>query len=86
VDTARPQPGDVVYLASEVVAPGRIFEIGARAVVLEVGADGLVIELNGESFACRFEAVVQRQACASRARSWARARPPRPVGPAPMAA
>lgn len=86
MDIARPEPGDVVYLASELVVAGRIYEIGTRAVVLDSGADELVVDLNGQSFAARFEDVAQRPARTSRARPWARTRSPRPVGPAPTAA
>jgi hypothetical protein len=72
VDTDRPEPGDVVYLASEVFAAGRIFEIGTRALVLEDRVEELQLELGGDTVSCRAEHVVTRQRRSSRASAWVR--------------
>jgi len=76
VETGRLEPGEVVYLVSEVFAAGRIFEIGARALVLEDDAGELSIELGGNTVSCRAEQVATRRPRASRAAAW----PRRPAG------
>jgi hypothetical protein len=81
VDTGRREPGEVVYLVSEVVAAGRILEIGTRALVVDARAGELAIELGGETVWCRAEQVAARRPRASRAAAWARppAAAPRPA-------
>ncbi len=72
VGTGRPEPGEVVYLVSEVVGAGRIFEIGTRALVLDVTTDALVVEVGGDMLSCGAEQVAARRSRASRAAAWAR--------------
>ena len=72
METARPQPGEVVYLVSEVFAAGRIFEIGTRALVLEDRAGSLALEVGGETLVCDAEQVACRRPRASRAGAWLR--------------
>jgi hypothetical protein len=81
VDAGRPQPGEIVYLASEVFAAGRIFEIGTRALVLEDRAGELSIELGGDSVSCPAEHLVTRRPRSSRAAAWPQrpAAAPRPA-------
>jgi hypothetical protein len=75
-------PGEVVYLAGEIAAGGRIFEIGARALVTDARDDELAIDLGGETVACRPDLVVRKRTRAPRAASWQR-RPRLLFRPAP---
>jgi hypothetical protein len=62
-------PGEVVYLAGEIAAGGRIFEIGARALVTDARDDELAIDLGGETVACRPDLVLRKRTRAPRAAS-----------------
>ena len=57
----RPQAGEVVYLASELVVEGAIHEIGTRALVLEDRTTALALEVGGHTVACAHEAVAPRR-------------------------
>ena len=66
----RPEAGEVVYLASELVVEGAIHEIGTRALVLEDGTTALALEVGGHAVTCPREAVAPRCCRSSRAASW----------------
>jgi hypothetical protein len=66
----RPETGEVVFLASELVVEGAIHEIGTRALVLEDRSTALALEVGGHAVTCPREAVAQRRRRSSRAASW----------------
>ena len=66
----RPEPREVVYLASELVVEGAIHEIGTRALVLEDRMTALALEIGGHAVTCPREAVAPRRHRSSRAASW----------------
>ena len=66
----RPEAGEVVYLASELVVEGAIHEIGTRALVIEDRAAALALEVGGHAVTCPREAVAPRRHRSSRAASW----------------
>jgi len=62
METTSFEPGDVVYLATEMEAGGRIHEIGAQAVVRAVSGAILELALGGtasETAHCRAHHVVR---------------------------
>ena len=77
--SGTPNPGDVVYLAAEIVASGSIHEIGSRGVVLDRRHDELAVELGTETVWCHAADVVTKRPKASRAPSWPRHATPRPA-------
>ena len=66
----RPEAGEVVYLASELVVEGAIHEIGTRALVLEDRTTALALEVGGHAVTCPREAVAPSRHRSSRAASW----------------
>ena len=66
----RPEAGEVVYLASELVVEGAIHEIGTRALVLEDRTTALALDVGGHAVTCAREAVAPRRRRSSRAASW----------------
>ena len=66
----RPEAGEVVYLASELVVEGAIHEIGTRALVLEDRTTALALEVGGHAVTCPREAVTPRRHRSSRAAPW----------------
>jgi len=68
--SGRPEAGEVVYLASELVAEGAIHEIGTRALVLEDRTTALALEVGGHAVTCPREAVARRRHRSSRAAAW----------------
>jgi len=70
----RFEPGEVVYLATELLCGGRIHEIGTRAVVVRSAATDLAISLGGEEISCPTTSVAKRLPRAERIPAWVRLR------------
>jgi len=68
----RFEPGEVVYLATELLCGGRIHEIGTRAVVVRSAPTELAIALGGEEISCPVTSVAQRVPRAERIPTWVR--------------
>ena len=68
----RFEPGEVVYLATELLCGGRIHEIGTRAVVVRSAPTELAIALGGEEISCPATSVAMRLPRAERIPAWVR--------------
>jgi hypothetical protein len=68
----RFEPGEVVYLATELLCGGRIHEIGTRAVVVRSAPTGVAIALGGEEISCQATSVAKRVPRTERIPAWVR--------------